>query len=104
MLSPGFDMGIVGESMNRAGSDSFRHFAKVVPVGHEGHGLREEPRIPNQRLDEHLPEVPLRSAVSQNTKVEDRPKKCSDLTWFTRAPAARLILLEEPAHPLVEVA
>jgi hypothetical protein len=75
MLGPGFDMGIVGDSMNRAGSDSFGHFAKVVTVSHEGHGLREEPRIPNQGLDEHLPEVPLRAAVSQNTEVEDRPQE-----------------------------
>ena len=61
--------------MNSAGSDSLGHFAKVVTVGHEGHGLREEPRIPNQGLDEHFPKVPLRAAVSQNTKVEDGPQK-----------------------------
>ena len=75
MLGPGFDGEIVGDRMNSAASDSLGHFAKVMTVGHEGHGLREEPWISNQRLDEHLPEVPLRAAVSQNTKVEDGPQE-----------------------------
>ncbi len=75
MLGLSFDWEIIGDSVNRADSHSFGHFAKVVPVGHEGHGLGEEPRIPNQRLDEHLPKVPLRAAVSQDTKVEDGPQK-----------------------------